>query len=1532
MVFALSLIFTPLTTSFQVRAATSEESTTTAESQTNSSTTNQKTEKAETTSQTAENTISKATTETTVMSSEDPTLSIKSIRRSTRSFASESIKDTISTADKTKVIVVPSPIDSSQAYQEYAASETGVKAALYDLYQNGAGSDYALYIGTNLTLSAATTAKEISGVISASNIGFTSLSGKVGQLVITGDFNDPLEESTSASTNAKTVSFNTNTFFGTNVTLRNIRYSGTNFYMNGHDLNLAGGSYGTTIHNIYGGTDSGDLSGNPTIQVNSTGVGTWNFYGGNSGGGTLTGNVALVINNTTGNIGNLVGGANVGTINGNISNSIYNIAGTLTAFYGGGYGSSATQTANVTGNITNKFSLNTTTANMTLALYYGGVNYGDITGKVQNNFSGAARWSGTNPFVGGSAYGDISSAGNTVLYTNFDTSKFTSSGPSVIGANRYQGTIKGNIENYVTAGTTSALGGIRNFDGGGGDNVSRLTKAGIGASNETTYDAYSVEERASLAESAATFKIYGNITSHLISGSFGNGDLWRTTAAGIGGYIEGNVSIEVGTYDPDNAGKAGGTGLVYKGTRPTNVDYSTSNNAIANAQDFDIAAGGIVTGRDTWTIYIKGNTNTVISNAVARRTYGGMFSGVVEGNTNNTLHSGIVDTLEGAGYQGGRIYGDATATVNNGQVDWFLSGGGWDDKKIVGDANVTVYDGVINASMGASYGSSSDHTVTGNSHVHVYGGDFSGTPRTGSSGFSGGITNNGSLLGSAELILDFRNYAGEFKLPSGTSITGGRPYGSNTTLGTSATDEINLQIYTKSGVDSLNGATIYGDGGTSNTNSKIGKITIDVQATDSSIGYLYATQYSNISSNKILRDVTINLQGALSINGLSGGSANDNITNTIVANSTNKSVMNIGTDLDDTNKFQVDPINVNGIGIVNFTSLHVTNGVTLMASTGNIKNGFNATAANHSSIYNQFGDITLSDGGSIGVNSTTGFISAGKLTVKDSSKLYSYPGTGIVNISDIELSEDEDNQLTWVKLSTDENRLISSTGTNFGDLKGYQVLTINPTIANAAKITPINFKGIEETTGKTFIGDNDVTKGTSGYGIAIPGSIIEYEIENPGIAEGKGSIFHDVSAVLAENSPLTIKAWGTEVAGTKVQKGRLVVPYINGITPTLSFEPETEKTGSWLYGGEIVSSQVGSPTTTLSEQADSETVDWQSPDGQYSYQIKISYSNQAELTAKNIIVSEQEAATLANKTAILDLMEAKGRPFFTDSLTADVVNAIQQPLENNQISRKHVLNYAVGTSTSNQKEKQVNLIVVQNGATISSDRSFAVYAKDTRLKLAEANGLANQAALNLLTAAQVIFADGSESVAPTLNTATFDQIKNVQESELLKNVSTQYSYQKGDSIVTKTVNVSIAGTLELKEVPNKIDFGSQKIGTTEQEYWPTISGNLVVKDTRGSERDTWQLTVSEKQPLTSGTHQLTGSLSFLNGTTQQIIGSAAVIVETKKMNQNGEYNVNQEWGQTNNKGLKLTIPVEKQKAGSYEGTLSWSLVSAPDNS
>ncbi|MGH1744779.1 hypothetical protein [Enterococcus entomosocium] len=1443
------------------------------------------------------------------------------------SLAEQSIKEIIAEADKTKVIAVPSPAGDDSAYAEYTNSAEGIRQALFDMYQNGNGQEFALYVGSGGSLSLPTnlTSKTIPATIDNTNMTFYALQGKVSRLIITGHGDDPITDATTLTSGSRTVALGTDIYFGSDVVIRNLNYTGTRMYMNGHSLSLNGGSTGNGLA-IYGGSNNGDLTGNPTITVNATGSGTWNIYGGNQSGGTLTGNTAIVVNNTVGGISTIAGGANIGTIDGNTNVAINRLNGTLGSYYGGGLGTNASNTANVTGNV--ETTIQTTNTSFRLSAFTGGVQYGNIGGTIRSTISGAGGWSGTaNRFIGGSFYGNIGSdRSKDAIVTNLDASSYSTGRSEFEGGNRNTGTITGNIVNTVKAGPSASVGGIGDFNGGGGNNVSTLTQSSMGASNTTTYDNYTPEQRAALAEAAASFKVYGDITSHLVSGSFSNGAIY-STAAGRGGYVEGNTTIEVGTITSD--GSPGGDGIAYTGTRPTNLDYSTTNKTRGNASGWDIVGGGGYPGT-AWDIYIKGNTKTILNNTVARWTYGGSFSGVIEGNSSNTLNSGIVDTLEGTGYTGRRVYGDGRTTVNNGQVDWFLSGGGWDDLLVTGNVAVTVYDGVINASLGASYGVASSHAINGNSDNRVFGGNFSGTPRTGSNGFSGGVTNNGRLLGNASLTLDLRDYDGEFALPSGTNISGGNPFNSTNIVGTDSSNTITLNIYTKPGSDALNGATIYGDGGRTASNTRSGKIYMNIQAEGSSIGNLYTTYYSNISSSQILRDVEMRVQGAKSINGISGGNASDNFTNTIVANSSNQVKMSFGENVDGTASYQTDPIAVTGLGIVNFTELNVTNGIKLMANGGDIKNGRSATAANHATTYHQFGDIHLSKDAGIGISSATNLISGAKLTVEDKGTIESPPGTGRINLSDFATPDTDKDHLTWLKTTTnDAGSRVNSQGTWFGAVSAYQVLTINPTAANAAAITPINFSGIEKATGKTFIGDNDVTNAANGYGIAIPGSIINYEVETPGVANGIGAISHNVTAVKENNTPLTLQAWGTEQAGTQVQKGRLLIPYTVTELPTLTFTPETQTSGSWVYAGQIKSSKLDSTDQQLTEQPDSEPVDWTSPDGEYSYDISVRYSNKAEVQARNVILTEQEAQSLTKEQAVTYL-EASGRPFFKDTLTDEVLAAIQEPLET-AVYRKQAITFSVGENDQNQAETTVNLVVVKNESVISADRQFAVYAKDVRLTLPEATALTDEAALADYTQATTIFADNRANIPPTVDPQAFAAIQQATEDELLKNVSTAYHYEAGSQRAEKVVNVAVAGELILSSVPTDFDFGQQKVATETQDYWPTITGELAVKDTRGSERSPWRLTVKEQQPLTDGTDQLTDVFRFVANGQEQMITSGEMIIEETELTENGTYVVNQHWGESQNEGIKLTVPVEQQKVGDYQGTLSWQLVSAPGN-
>lgn len=80
----------------------------------------------------------------------------------------------------------------------------------------------------------------------------------------------------------------------------------------------------------------------------------------------------------------------------------------------------------------------------------------------------------------------------------------------------------------------------------------------------------------------------------------------------------------MGTANGD--GSLGGDGMAYSGAKPTSLDYSTTNKSRGNNSGWDIVGGGgYPASNDTWDIYIKGDTKTVLNNTIARWTYGGSF-------------------------------------------------------------------------------------------------------------------------------------------------------------------------------------------------------------------------------------------------------------------------------------------------------------------------------------------------------------------------------------------------------------------------------------------------------------------------------------------------------------------------------------------------------------------------------------------------------------------------------------------------------------------------------------------------------------------------------------------------------------------------------------------------------------------------------------------------------------------------------------------------------------------------------------------
>jgi len=438
----------------------------------------------------------------------------------------------IESGDTGSVVVL-----GANVYNVYPGTAAGLDSAVAYL-SNAPDGDYELYIGTNVTMSA------------TSGTTLATLSN-IGTLVITGSSSDPVPNpqtpALSTAVPARTLTLPSTTNFGCNIILRNISYATTNIYMNGYDLTLGNQSWATGgTNNYYGGGASGtinshnDATGNSTTQMTiwSTGTGAANFYGGMNVG-TLNGNVAMTFNNTS----------NGGAID----------------IFGGGYGSSATNSANVNGNVTTTINgMNTTSGG--LDQFSGGVRYGNITGQVTNTISGSGRCNtsgtgntiaSTGTFMGGTFNGNIGSTPaaadpqtllakqtsnvlpadyaaplisdtDYAIKNNIDFSGYTSGSMFFIGANDTAGVVTGNVINVAKAGDYTNGGYITGFQGGGGWNTriggswATTSNFGVNASS-TGLTITNADAGFAGAKAAASFQLYGNITNILRSGCFSLG-------------------------------------------------------------------------------------------------------------------------------------------------------------------------------------------------------------------------------------------------------------------------------------------------------------------------------------------------------------------------------------------------------------------------------------------------------------------------------------------------------------------------------------------------------------------------------------------------------------------------------------------------------------------------------------------------------------------------------------------------------------------------------------------------------------------------------------------------------------------------------------------------------------------------------------------------------------------------------------------------------------------------------------------------
>ena len=1440
--------------------------------------------------------------------------------------------NTIAPGDEANLVVMEADGDPGGGYYESyptganaSARTAALQQALWDLYQRDDDSiSYIMYIGSDMSDLQLAPFVNSDSATSAADATFAALSGRVDTLVLTGTQTDTVTDTPAAGASTSIRLFSAvsgNKFFGCNIIFRNIRYNlntvtggtGNAVFMNGYDLTLGGNSWQTAASQYFGGSNSGTVKARgktadtATITVYSTGSGASYFCG----------------------------GMQAGTLDGNTEIKIYNTSGNAVHLYGGGYGTSA-NTANVTGNVTNTITGMASTGGG-LNRFIGGVYYGNIGGKITNTISGPGRFTAGDPaasfgdgsFIGGSYSGDIgndSTLGGDVItkgldndYTplartsdyviknNIDTSGYTWGRMFYIGVNYTAGIVKGNIANILKAGANNS-GSYSGVQCGGGYEA-RIGGSWATASN---FSASSNDGKVSnpaigvaAAKSAASFQLYGNITNVIRSGSISTGAGLKFFRGAGHGYVEGNAYSAVGTE-----------GIVYQDDKNT-YEYSTKKNNQGNDTSFDlVGGGGVISGNNSFCMI--GDTTLILCEVRARWTYGGSFGGVHIGDSKIELHNGVVSTLEGAGYNAFIQRGDSRAEVYGGQVDSFLCGGSWNDTYHDGNVSVEVFDGenvIINASMGGTYGYSTNHYTSGDSEIVVHGGNFSGTayPFVGEvvkNGFSAGPSYKGTIFGNASVTLDLRGNQNGFAVAQGDHISGGRRYGTNNDayLGTDKKNTITLNILTDNeSTDLLNGLSIYGDCSLNNTagnanRTRSGHITININAPNANLGSLFATSYPNTTGTgtniALRRDVQINLVSAGTIQGLSGGNGKETITNTIAANSAaqNKyAVIHVGPQSLDPEDILGDketgmttdglPHKIRitgGDGIMGFTSMDIRERL-LIAEEGSIKNGGTSVSLANHGTYSEFGNITLHagdgvDASGIGVAQTSALFIAGVLTVEGSGTAYiQSPGTqDQIVFTDAIVSAD---YLTWLKVGNQSE--YTNLQTNyFGANQGWFVFTLNPSGFEKAKgMTPANLRGVEAATGKTFVGDNDTHLSASdGYAVAISALIYTWEV-----TEGEGMISHNVEASTSIPASGYMTAYSTVAKDTPSSRGILAIPCENIPSPVdypeLTFIPDAPL-GEWVKGIQIHRSDeyVVSPwyanCTDIGEQSISDyminpTVTWavSEEDKYYTFNIKAQYTSGAQLTAHSVIITEAEAAAITGAADIINYNQAKGRPFFANNITATMITAIQKPLDEGKYMRSHQVIYTAGDTSLQGTNKQmtVNVIVVKDETELSGDRSYGVYASDAVIELSSAQMISGQSDLDKgYTHAIAILADGT-TAAPAIDSAAISTITGTTLSEVPKDVPITYTYAPDVSSppVEKNVVVRVvSASITIEKYGDKSGDTALAGAKFTIERWDGSGTGQWIYIEYNSGTETWLDTASENSPYTQTTAGTEGSTTF----------------------------------------------------------------------
>ena len=145
--------------------------------------------------------------------------------------------------------------------------------------------------------------------------------------------------------------------------------------------------------------------------------------------------------------------------------------------------------------------------------------------------------------------------------------------------------------------------------------------------------------------------------------------------------------------------------------------------------------------------------------------------------------------------------------------------------------------------------------------------------------------------------------------------------------------------------------------------------------------------------------------------------------------------------------------------------------------------------------------------------------------------------------------------------------------------------------------------------------------------------------------------------------------------------------------------------------------------------------------------------------------------------------------------------------------------------------------------------------------------------------------------------------------------------------------LELDGSISLDSAPDTIDFGTNLIGAIgNSAIYGSLDDDVVVTDNRSAQNQTdWQVTLTQTSALTNGIVTLDNNMSYSDGSTATTLSAAQTLIHSESSQSAGSYDLTTSWSKANNVGLFLNVPLAQQSVGQYNGTLTWTLSTVPEN-